>query len=296
MKLLLVFIVVTLPYFVVGIDSFIEKYTFAKAMSQCFGSHAYLRYRARIKEAKRACLGRSLGAMNDDFVWKPILSTTPRPPIDPLELVSDDGPPANSPGTLVGALQSNSHGLQAEEESQSSSISEMLFTATGEVMRQRQRQQSRKLNIFSGVDLASATAKLRESIFEFACVLQRMEIIDEFYNVNYLTVLNTFIDNNEIDYRLADDLRDGINHCREAEKCLPEDGSVMPQEIRRLMKFIACERRTRLVACFRHDLRQNLHRYDLEALPNTKGKRTNYLVKVMAIVMGTDFLKGLDFV
>ncbi|XP_064108951.1 uncharacterized protein LOC135217162 [Macrobrachium nipponense] len=296
MKIFFVFIVVILPHFVVGIDRFIEKYTFAKAMSQCFGSHAYLRYRARIKEAQRACRGRRLGAINGDFVLKPMLSATAPPLIDSLELVSDDGPPSSSPGTRVAALKSDSQGLQGEE-FKGSFVREMLFTATDEVMRLRQRQQqSPKLNIFSGVDLASATTKLRESIYDFACVLQRMEMIDEFFNVNYLTVLNTFIDNNEIDYRLADDLRDGINQCREAEKCLPEDGSVMPQDIRRLMKFIACERRTRLEACFRHDLRQNLHRYDLEALPNAKGKRTNYLVKVMAVVMGTDFLKGLDFV
>ncbi|XP_068201728.1 uncharacterized protein [Palaemon carinicauda] len=248
-------------------------------MSQCFGSEAYFRYRARIKEAKRECRSQKLVDISGALVLEPA-SSTPLPPyLESLEVVIDD------------TQSSKSHGLDGDE-SQNTFIRDFLFTSADELLDQKLPAPS----IFSGVDLTSSLRHLRETIYNFACVMQKMDIIDEYYNVNYLAVLNIFLDHNDVDFRLVNDLRDGVNRCREAMKCLPEDGSAIPKEIRGLLKFMECEKRARLVSCFRHDLRNNLHRYDLAALPDAKGKKTNYLVKVMAIVMGTDILKGLDFV
>ncbi|KAK7081166.1 hypothetical protein SK128_007561 [Halocaridina rubra] len=143
-------------------------------------------------------------------------------------------------------------------------------------------------------EVKTAVENVREALLHFTCVLRRMDIIDTNFNVNYRTVVNTFIETNILDYRLRQDLREGIAFCRDAMRCLPENVLPIPVELQLLLEFMKCEKRKRLISCFRQDLRQNLHLFDLSALPEDRG-RGAYLENLMAVVMGVDILGDTEF-
>lgn len=79
------------------------------------------------------------------------------------------------------------------------------------------------------------------------------------------------------------------------QQCLPEDkvGSALRYKLQRILAFMKCEKKTRLDACLKHDLRQNINRFDLSALPDDGG-RTGPLEKLMTILVGAESLDQLE--
>lgn len=66
----------------------------------------------------------------------------------------------------------------------------------------------------------------------------------------------------------------------------------LPPNLQRLLFFNKCEKKQRVANCFKHDLRRNLFRFDLSALPD--GGRVGKLEKLVAILVGSGSLDELE--
>ncbi|ROT69065.1 hypothetical protein C7M84_012768 [Penaeus vannamei] len=66
--------------------------------------------------------------------------------------------------------------------------------------------------------------------------------------------------------------------------------SPIPAQLQRIMAFVKCERRTRLAACFKHDLRRNINQFDLSVLPSGGGGgvRPDVIGQLMTILIGSE--------
>ncbi|KAK8382634.1 hypothetical protein O3P69_015452 [Scylla paramamosain] len=142
--------------------------------------------------------------------------------------------------------------------------------------------------------LARAAAHLNAALSNFTCVLVSINAIDEelrvkqdsFVNHYYLTIPND---------QLKIDLIQNIYYCYEASEGLPleRDHSPLHARLHRLMFFLKCEKKKRLAACLKHDIRANLDQYNLSGIPGS-GFGPDAADEVLALLVGADGIKNLD--
>ncbi|XP_069991816.1 uncharacterized protein [Penaeus vannamei] len=148
--------------------------------------------------------------------------------------------------------------------------------------------------LVDGEQIRTSLYKVESGMGNFTCALQRLSVIDS--NLNIIPQnINRLVFERVTDRNLRQDLLSGINFCREMVQCLPEDtvGTALRYKLQRILAFMKCEKKTRLDACLKHDLRQNIQRFDLSALPDDGG-RTGPLEKLMTILVGAESLDQLE--
>ncbi|XP_069167833.1 uncharacterized protein [Procambarus clarkii] len=79
--------------------------------------------------------------------------------------------------------------------------------------------------------------------------------------------------------------------------CLPveQQGSLVPQKLKRLITFVKCEKEARLSACLKHDLRKSVSQVDLGLLP-TSGGTTDYLERLLALLVMAESANQLELI
>ena len=95
---------------------------------------------------------------------------------------------------------------------------------------------------------------------------------------------------------LKQDLLAGIYQCSYELQCLPEDrvGSAYPYKLQRLLAFHKCERKARLTACLKQDLRYHFKNFDSTVLPDDNG-RTGEIEKIITVLLGAETTEDLRF-
>ncbi|KAG0729775.1 hypothetical protein GWK47_029650 [Chionoecetes opilio] len=118
-------------------------------------------------------------------------------------------------------------------------------------------------------------------------------VIDAELHVNQESFVNHYFWTTEDDY-LKTDLIKNIYFCKEASDGLPleRDHSPLHARLHRLMFFLKCEKKKRLAACLKHDLRANLDD-DLSGLPGSDSRR-EAVSEVLALLVGADGINNLD--
>ncbi|XP_063591480.1 uncharacterized protein LOC134768591 [Penaeus indicus] len=241
-------------------DDFFETYGYTKAIANCLGDDIYYGYLGEVASAERQCNGYQPNFGN-------ILPTSPTF----TAIVNTLGVPGAFPtGSFPGQVYYA--GLQPP-------------TVAG-----KKKRQAGQGPIFDAVALSDAIGKVQTAIGNFTCVLRLLNVIDDNFNINYqqsVNIYNTVVR----DPNLRNDLITGISFCRDFSTCLPVEklGSPIPVQLQRIMAFVKCERRTRLAACFKHDLRRNINQFDLSVLPSGGGGvRPDVIGQLMTILIGSE--------
>ncbi|XP_064108946.1 uncharacterized protein LOC135217157 [Macrobrachium nipponense] len=271
-------------------DAFFEKYTYAKTMSECFGNSAYEEYLLRIANAKREC------------GYNPVNFYEPRPTYDDRRypntgqtnrpfFTTPTAPPINFQGGYPSTFSSYTpfKGNTPDISGNGFALN-FLNKPTGKQTLRRFSYSQRQL--YDSEAIQMALRQIGDSLRNFTCVFGQLRLIDQRLNIDYDTMINNYY-NSQIDNQLREDLISGINYCRELVSCMPEDKSPVSFELQRLMAFARCERKTRLSACLRRDLRNNLQHFDVSALPDD-GQRTSDIEKLLTILVGQESLDQLE--
>ncbi|XP_068201912.1 uncharacterized protein [Palaemon carinicauda] len=265
-------------------DAFFEKYTYAKTMSECFGNSAYEEYLLRIANAKRACGYSSYPPYTQrppyyNDARYPYPGSTSRPFFTTVSSRPISFPNPAYPTSFNGRVTPN-NGFAVN----------FLKKSNGKQALQRNQYSQRQL--YDSEAIQMALRQIGDSLRNFTCVLGQLQLVDQRLNIDYDMMINNYY-NSRIDSELREDLISGLYYCRELVSCMPEDKSPISLEVQRLMAFAKCEKKTRLSACLRRDLRNNLHQFDISALPDD-GQRTTDVEKLLTILIGQDSLDQLE--
>ncbi|XP_064109627.1 uncharacterized protein LOC135217593 [Macrobrachium nipponense] len=254
-------------------DKFFKKYAFTKAMTNCFGDDLYYADLKRLADAEKLCQQQRI-----------FIKGMPHHIDVPIYAHQQPGYYADVGGqTVYVPVQSYSPN----------------FIATGQHDvggshrhgRHTQQQHQRHLDRFT---LQDSVLKVQAALSNFTCTLRKLKYIDDNLNLRTDTIFNDYykipIDNN-----LRDDLIEGIDYCNQLVSCLPLQKlkSPLPLPLIRLVRFTQCERKTRLGACFKHDLRKNINQFDLSGLQGIGG-RSNTVDHLMTILVGAESLDELE--
>ncbi|XP_068201691.1 uncharacterized protein [Palaemon carinicauda] len=151
-----------------------------------------------------------------------------------------------------------------------------------------------KKPFFDQYYLLDSINTITASLSNYTCVLHKLGHIDEYLNLrvdNYIQQINQ----KPISQELKKDLADGATYCRDLTYCLPLERlkSPLPLNLQRLLLAMKCEKETRTDACFKEDIRRNIHEFDLSLFPKDDTQESK-LNKLSAIVMEADSVDELQ--
>nr|XP_045626188.1 uncharacterized protein LOC123775249 [Procambarus clarkii] len=145
-------------------------------------------------------------------------------------------------------------------------------------------------------DIHRAMLKVEALFGNFTCVLHRLGMVDEELELDLEGLASNTL-SLPIPVPLRSDLVSAIHYCRDMTLCLPveQQGSLVPQKLKRLITFVKCEKEARLSACLKHDLRKSVSQVDLGLLP-TSGGTTDYLEKLLALLVMAESANQLELI
>ncbi|XP_068202393.1 uncharacterized protein [Palaemon carinicauda] len=272
-------ILLSLAAAVLADKDFSEKYTFTKVMASCLGEDAYYDYLAQVGTAQRECQQlpvSSLQTVGYPYYHQPGYLNSPAgysPHIQhPLQHQQHSGP-------IFGVPQGypQYHLLQKRESDGN--------VSTGAAP---------KKPFFDQYYLLDSINTITASLSNYTCVLHKLGLIDEYLNLrvdNYIQQINQ----KPISQELKKDLADGATYCRDLTYCLPVERlkSPLPLNLQRLLLAMKCEKEARIDACFKEDIRRNIHEFDLSLFPKDDTQESK-LNKLSAIVMEADSVDELQ--
>ncbi|CAL4060183.1 unnamed protein product [Meganyctiphanes norvegica] len=140
--------------------------------------------------------------------------------------------------------------------------------------------------------LKSMTEKVKAKVSNFTCVLRKLEVIDSNYNVNTAKLVQQTL-SYPVSHSLKHDLVKRIEHCNQMVNCMPIENteSPVPGTLQKLLAYLGCEKKLRLLACMKEDLRRNIGDYDLSGFPfqASENERINKLLFVLWGAESSDF-------
>ncbi|XP_068201692.1 uncharacterized protein [Palaemon carinicauda] len=151
-----------------------------------------------------------------------------------------------------------------------------------------------KKPFFDQYYLLDSINTITASLSNYTCVLHKLGLIDEYLNLrvdNYIQQINQ----KPISQELKKDLADGATYCKDLTYCLPVERlkSPLPLNLQRLLLAMKCEKEARIDACFKEDIRRNIHEFDLSLFPKDDTQESK-LNKLSAIVMEADSVDELQ--
>ncbi|CAL4065405.1 unnamed protein product, partial [Meganyctiphanes norvegica] len=108
----------------------------------------------------------------------------------------------------------------------------------------------------------------KAKVSNLTCTLKKLHKIDDYLNINILPTVERVQATPYISYSLKHDLVQGLTQCEALTKCLPleySDEVVPPPAIKRILVFLQCEKKHRLISCMKEDLKR--HIYDIDVSP-----------------------------
>ncbi|XP_068202391.1 uncharacterized protein [Palaemon carinicauda] len=268
-------ILLSLAAAVLADKDFSEKYTFTKVMASCLGEDAYYDYLAQVGTAQRECQQlpvSSLQTVGYPYYHQPIYPRHQGGPqtYHQYPSVQNTYPQHHGP-------KSYSHFLQKRESDGN--------VSTGAAP---------KKPFFDQYYLLDSINTITASLSNYTCVLHKLGLIDEYLNLrvdNYIQQINQ----KPISQELKKDLADGATYCRDLTYCLPVERlkSPLPLNLQRLLLAMKCEKEARIDACFKEDIRKNIHEFDLSLFPKNDTQESK-LNKLSAIVMEADSVDELQ--
>ncbi|XP_064109518.1 uncharacterized protein LOC135217497 [Macrobrachium nipponense] len=278
-----VIILLSLAAVAMAQEAFLEKYSFTKTMSTCFGEGVYYDYLAKVGVAQKECLQLPVSNLHRlDFSIYSHLGY-------PLHFGGDSqyvpfpsyhtAHPVHHQGVPHGYQQ-----FQYRKKRQAEAAEE----AATDIPEQPPAP------FFDKYYLLDSVNKIMASLSNYTCTLHKLNIIDEYLNIN-INHLSAQYTGLPISDGFKQDLIDGLYYCRDLTYCLPLHNlrSPLPLNLQRLLMAMECEKETRTNACFKEDLRKNVGEFDLSLFPE-EDDQESVLNKLSAIVTGVDSLNELE--
>merc|ERR1739838_1135566 len=108
----------------------------------------------------------------------------------------------------------------------------------------------------------------KAKVSNLTCTLKKLHKIDEYLNINIHPSVQHIQATPYISHSLKHDLIQGLQQCEHLTKCLPleySDEVAPPAVIKRVLVFLQCEKKHRLISCMKEDLKR--HIYDVDVTP-----------------------------
>ncbi|XP_066954431.1 uncharacterized protein [Macrobrachium rosenbergii] len=252
-----VIVLLSLAAMAVAQEAFLEKYSFTKTMATCFGEGVYYDYLAKVGIAQKECQHLPVSNLHRlDFSLYSQLGY-------PLHFGGDSlYVPFPSYHTAHAGHQGVPHGYQSLHHYRKKRQAESAGETAAALPQQGPAP------FFDKYYLLDSVNKIMASLSNYTCTLHKLEVIDEYLNINinHLTAQYTGL---PISDGFKQDLIDGLYYCRDLTYCLPLHNirSPLPLNLQRLLMAMECEKETRTNACFKEDLRKNVGEFDLSLFP-----------------------------
>merc|ERR1712168_111048 len=274
MKLQLV-VALCLMAVVAARDNYFERYGYNKVMLSCFGPYVYKEHLEEIVAAEEECRGEtmSIGDLPDDG--------GPTPQEDTAE-----GSGTGKSLYPYGPLPAYQHGVDLSHQSTVYNPGYKLHHHQAYSGYHHYLQDSGFVGEASMLE--NSLEKLNSAVGNFTCVLKKRGFVDDNMDILLNNIFKT-VYKSVFDVYLKQDLVAGLYQCSYLLQCLPEDrvGSAFPYKLQRLLAFHKCERKARMTACLKQDLRKNIQNFDTSVLPDDGG-RTGELEKLLTIIVGVE--------
>jgi len=227
-------------------NDFITGYGFTKIMTNCFGDAAYYGHLRKIAHAGKECQ---------------------QEPISLPEVVKPDAYAykAGYVKTVVPVVPA-AHGLykrEAEAHIPVAYNTPYAYQHTPYVVKEAHHEP-----LISADDLSGLIEITKAKVSNLTCTLKKLGAVDDYLNLNPQFAINEVAALPHISYTLKHDLIQGIQLCEATVKCAPLEYSstiVPPPAIKRILGYLQCEKKHRLIACMKEDLKR--HIYDIDLSP-----------------------------
>jgi len=114
-------------------------------------------------------------------------------------------------------------------------------------------------DVYALVDVTKA------KVSNLTCTLKKLGMVDEYLNINIQHKIAHILSAHHLSYELKHDLVKGLQQCEAMAKCLPleySDDVVPPPAIKRIVTFLECNKKARLISCMKEDIKRHHHHVD----------------------------------
>ncbi|CAL4060182.1 unnamed protein product [Meganyctiphanes norvegica] len=122
--------------------------------------------------------------------------------------------------------------------------------------------------IITAADVSGLIEITKARVSNLTCTLRKLGKVDDYYNINIQHSVEAVLAQPHLSYSLKHDLIQGFQQCEAFTKCLPleySDSVVPPPAIKRILAYLKCEKKNRLISCMKEDLKR--HIYDIDISP-----------------------------
>ncbi|XP_063614644.1 uncharacterized protein LOC134787761 [Penaeus indicus] len=242
-------------------DSFAEKYAYTKVMTNCFGEEKYYNWTKEVFQAVKQCYNAEINLPEKD---------------ESGESSEEESKEAFSGSPMF--LQV----FFSPQEQDGDQDRKFPFNLPFKAISQRQKREV----MYDGPLLKKMIEKVKAKVSNFTCVLKKMKMVDDEFNLDYEEMIKVRKEI-PVDDAMKNELVKTINHCKKFTKCLPleDSGSPMPKKLQEIVVFAKCEKKARLKACMKLDLQKHLAEFDLsdfsEAGEASEGEKAEKLLHLL---------------
>ncbi|XP_037786340.1 uncharacterized protein LOC119582176 [Penaeus monodon] len=220
-------------------DSFAKKYAYTKVMTNCFGEERYYNWTKEVFKAVKQCYNAE------------------------INLPAEDDSGESSEEKSEEAFRGSPVFFQVfytPQEQGGDQDQKFPFSLPFKAISQRQKREV----MYDGPLLKKMVEKVKAKVSNFTCVLKKMKVVDDEFNLDYEEMIKVRTEV-PIDDTLKNELVKTINHCKKFTNAWPleDSGSPMPKKLQEIVAFVKCEKKARLKACMKIDLLKHLAEFDL---------------------------------
>lgn len=252
--------------------------------------------------AKNSNAYNSSRSARSSFISYPPVSLKVLPPQQGYPSVGQQGyPPIAQHGHQVypNTLLKEQNSLNTDQDKQGYAYPQPSVPFNFQQQQQPQPQYANTISlkprhpVFDAETIMGMVDTVKAKISNFTCTLSRLGMVDSQFGVNIPKIRQETLSVMGVAQTLKQDLISRIDTCYKFSTCLPVEsiGTPVPASIQRVMAFFKCERKLRLRACMKEDLRNNLASFDLSGFPiqATEDERVEKLLFVLSNVDSKEF-------
>ncbi|CAL4122399.1 unnamed protein product, partial [Meganyctiphanes norvegica] len=149
------------------------------------------------------------------------------------------------------------------------------------------RQHYKRDALYDDKIVKKMAMKVEQKVNTLLCVLRKFEYVDNATNILYDNMKRDVKMITGLDSNLKEDLLKAVDHCKAAAMCIEDSNTGMPADIKQILSFLKCEKKTRMDACMKADLRKHIAEFDLSVF-NSEADEDAKVEKLLYVLWGAD--------
>ncbi|CAL4065620.1 unnamed protein product, partial [Meganyctiphanes norvegica] len=131
-----------------------------------------------------------------------------------------------------------------------------------------QFQRQKREAMYRGELLQKMVKKVKAKVHMLTCVMEKFGFMDENKNLQFEDMKLKYSQMTHLDAYLRADLIESVDKCKTFSMCLPSaSDSPVPVRFQQILSFKMCDKKARMEACMKADLRKYKSEFDLSAFP-----------------------------